>query len=247
MKSDLPFAGEPGLPSQRALRVREMFERVAPRYDLMNRLMTGGQDVRWRRQVIQRAGLKNSARLLDLGAGTGDLSREALRQSPGCRLFAADFSLGMMQAGQKQSAVDLRWSAADALNLPFPDQTFDAVVSGFLLRNVVDLPRALREQFRILKPGGRMVALDTTRPQPSPLSPFMRFHMRRVIPFLGNLLTGQRDAYVYLPSSSEQFLSAEDLLEQVQAAGFQRAGFQRLMFGAVALHWGRKEDFDHRS
>src|SRR5690606_15280014 len=123
-KSDLPFAGEQEPPSPRAVRVREMFERVAPRYDLMNRLMTGGQDVRWRRQVIRRAGLKNSDRLLDLGAGTGDLSREALCQAPSCRPFAADFSLGMMQAGQKQSAVDLCWSAADALNLPFPDQTF---------------------------------------------------------------------------------------------------------------------------
>ena len=242
MKSDLLLGEEQDPSSPRAVRVREMFERVAPRYDLMNRLMTGGQDVRWRRQVIRRAGLNNQDRLLDLGAGTGDLSREALRQAPGCRPFAADFSLGMMQAGQKQSEPALCWTAADALNLPFPDQTFDAVVSGFLLRNVVDLPRALREQFRVLKPGGRMVALDTTRPQPSPLSSLMRFHMRRVIPFLGNLLTGQKEAYVYLPSSSEQFLSAEDLLECVQAAGFRRVGFRRLMFGAVALHWGLKED-----
>lgn len=224
----------------RAAGVREMFERVAPRYDLMNRLMTGGQDVRWRKQVIRLSGIQQGGVLLDLGAGTGDLSREALRQVPGCRPISADFTLGMMRAGQKLPGPALRWSAADALNLPFSEEAFDAVVSGFLLRNVVDLPRALREQYRVLKPGGRMVALDTTRPRPSLLTPFMHVYMRRIIPLLGSVLTGQRDAYAYLPRTSEHFLTAEELLALVHAAGFAEAGFRRLMFGAVALHWGRK-------
>lgn len=240
MKGSVLLDREPKGTAARAAGVRAMFERVAPRYDLMNRLMTGGQDTRWRRQVIELAHIPRGGLLLDLGAGTGDLSREALRRQPGCRPVAADFTLGMMLAGQKHPGPRLRWSAADALNLPFPDRTFDVVVSGFLLRNMVDLPRALREQYRVLKPGGRMVALDTTPPRPSPLLPFMQFYMQRVIPLLGSLLAGQREAYTYLPQSSEQFLTAEALLKEVEAAGFEQAGLRRVMFGAAALHWGVK-------
>ncbi len=230
----------PSVQAERARSVQAMFQRVAPRYDLMNRLMTGGQDVAWRKLVIKLAQIPPGGRLLDLGAGTGDLTREALRQQPDCDPVAADFTLNMMLVGKRQPGPALKWSAADALNLPFSDESFDGLVSGFLLRNVVDLPRALREQYRVLKPGRRMVALDTTRPKPSLLSPFIRFHMRRVIPFLGGLLTGQRDAYVYLPSTSEAFLSAEELQEHIREAGFREVGFHRLMFGTVAIHWAVK-------
>jgi demethylmenaquinone methyltransferase/2-methoxy-6-polyprenyl-1,4-benzoquinol methylase len=226
--------------AERARSVQAMFERIAPRYDLMNRLMTGGQDIRWRRMVIRLAQIPPGGRLLDLGAGTGDLTREALRQAPSCRPIAADFTLGMMLAGKQISGAKIDWSAADALNLPFPDESFDVVVSGFLLRNVVDISRALGEQYRVLKPGGRVVTLDTTQPRPSLLSPFIRLHMRHIIPFLGGLLTGQRDAYVYLPETSEHFLLAEDLLERFKATGFSDTGFQRLMFGTVAIHHARK-------
>ncbi len=241
MKVDtsLPHTGERD-PQERARYVQSLFQQIAPRYDLMNRLMTGGQDVHWRQQVIRRAALPPGGRLLDLGAGTGDLSREALRQYPNSHPFAADFTLGMMFVGKEQSGENFPWSCADALQLPFPDQSFDAIVSGFLLRNVVNLDQALREQYRVLRPGGRMVALDTTRPRPSVLSPFIRFHMHHVIPFLGGLLTGQRDAYIYLPTSSENFLLAEDLKARIEACGFNQAGFQRLMFGTTAIHWGVK-------
>lgn len=238
MKTDVLPSSE--APAARAARVKAMFERIAPRYDLMNRLMTGGQDIRWRRMVIDLAQVPPGGRLLDLGAGTGDLTREALRQQPDCRPIAADFTLGMMQAGKLLPGPRISWSAADALNLPFPDASFDAVVSGFLLRNVVDLPRALHEQYRVLRPGGRMVTLDTTRPRASLLSPLIHIYMRRVIPLMGGLLTGERDAYVYLPETSENFLLAEDLLELIRKSGFEQAGFKRLMFGTVAVHWGRK-------
>ncbi len=225
---------------ERAASLQAKFQRIAPRYDLLNHLMTGGQDVRWRRQVIRLAALPHDGRLLDLGAGTGDLTREALRQFPGCHPISADFTLGMMQAGQHLPGPVLRWSCADALSLPFPDASFDAVVSGFLLRNVVDLPRALSEMYRVLKPGGRMVALDTTRPRRSLLSPFIRFHMHRLIPLLGSLLAGAQDAYTYLPDTSERFLPAEDLRALIAEAGFCEPGFRRLMFGTVAIHWGMK-------
>jgi demethylmenaquinone methyltransferase/2-methoxy-6-polyprenyl-1,4-benzoquinol methylase len=223
---------------ERARYVHNVFGRVARRYDLMNRLMTAGQDVRWRREAIRRLGLRPGERLLDLGTGTGDLGREALRQQADLHLAAADFSLAMMLAGQASGA--LPWLNADALRLPFPEGCFDAVVSGFLLRNVGDLVTALKEQYRILKPGGRIVILETTRPKSGLLSPFVRFHMRVVIPWIGGLVSGNPEAYHYLPASSEAFLPAEELAGRMAEAGFREVGFQRRMAGTIAIHWGRK-------
>jgi demethylmenaquinone methyltransferase/2-methoxy-6-polyprenyl-1,4-benzoquinol methylase len=219
-------------------RVQQMFTQIAPRYDLMNRIMTGGQDVRWRQEVVRRARLFPGARLLDLGAGTGDLTREALRQQPDCLPVAGDFTLAMMRRGRRPSdPARLTWTAADALALPFATASFDALVSGFLLRNVADLPAALREQRRVLRPGGRWVSLDTTIPATSILSPFIRIYLNLVIPTLGKLLTGQAAAYRYLPDSTQHFLEPETLAVRIAQAGFQQVGFQRLMFGTVAIHW----------
>ena len=168
---------------QRARYVQDMFTSISARYDLMNRLMTFGQDIRWRKEVIHRAWLPPGGRLLDLGSGTGDLAREALRQSPDCRVVAADFTLQMMRTGKTRlerhpsRQPSPLWSAADALQLPFPDGSFDAVVSGFLMRNVVNREQALIEQLRVLAPGGRIVILDTTRPARSLLSPLIHLHM----------------------------------------------------------------------
>jgi len=223
---------------ERAHYVQSMFTRIAHRYDLMNRLMTGGQDTRWRREVIQLAKLTKTASLLDLGTGTGDLAREALTQVPQARVTAADFTLEMMRVGKKNGP--LNFSSADALNLPFKENTFDAVVSGFLMRNVTDVQQALKEQFRILKPGGRIAVLDTTRPKKNILSPFIKFHMHVIIPAVGGLLSGMRDAYTYLPDTTEGFLTAEELTVRMVAVGFKRVQFKRLMFGTIAIHWGGK-------
>jgi demethylmenaquinone methyltransferase/2-methoxy-6-polyprenyl-1,4-benzoquinol methylase len=224
---------------ERAVYVQGMFTRIAKRYDLMNRLMTGFQDVRWRRLVVQLAGLRPDASLLDLGAGTGDLAREALRQQPAAHVTAADFTLEMMRVGQRNET-RLNWSAADALFLPFADESFDAAVSGFLMRNVIDLHKALCEQFRVLKSGGRVVILDTTRPKKNLLSPFIWIHMHFVIPMLGRLISGEGDAYKYLPDTTENFVTAEKMSALMASVGFKKVGFERLMFGTIAIHWAEK-------
>jgi demethylmenaquinone methyltransferase / 2-methoxy-6-polyprenyl-1,4-benzoquinol methylase len=225
--------------------VQDIFTRIAPRYDLMNRLMTAGQDIQWRKQVIRQAKLRPNSRLLDLGAGTGDLSREALIQQPETKVIAADFTLEMMRVGQRQSLElgrngSLPWSAADALSLPFGDKTFDAIVSGFLMRNVGDIQQALKEQYRTLKPGGRIVILDTTKPKRNLFSPLIWLHMHLVIPLLGGMISGFKDAYNYLPDSTEGFVTAKELAVRMAAVGFKQINFERHMFDTIAIHWGIK-------
>jgi demethylmenaquinone methyltransferase/2-methoxy-6-polyprenyl-1,4-benzoquinol methylase len=233
--------------NQRAKYVQGMFTRIASNYDLMNRLMTFGQDAAWRKEVIRRAKIsKKTSWLLDVGAGTGDLGFEAINQNPALTSVEADFTFEMLRVGQDRVKHDrlkqkISWSAADALMLPYPKNTFDAVVSGFLMRNVTDLPLAIQEQYRVLKPGGRILILDTTRPRKSFLSPLIRFHMHTVIPLLGRFISGEADAYQYLPDSSEAFLPAEVLAARLIANGFRQVGFCRLNFNTVAIHWGVKE------
>ncbi len=225
---------------QHAQSVRSMFSRIAPHYDHMNRLMTIGQDVCWRQEVVRRTILPPNGVLLDLGAGTGDLAAEVRHQFPESQVVAADFTLEMMQVGRAVKNANLTWAGADALYLPFPTCSFDAVVSGYLLRNVSALSEALREQLRVLKPGGRIVALDTTRPPHNLLTPFINIHLHTVIPGLGRLLTGDAQAYTYLPDSTQGFLTAEQLAVRLVQVGFHQVGFRRLFFGTMAIHWGIK-------
>ncbi|MEP7289137.1 MAG: ubiquinone/menaquinone biosynthesis methyltransferase [Chloroflexota bacterium] len=225
----------------RANAVRDIFSRIAPRYDLMNKIMTGGFDRIWRRFVIQQAQIPINGKMLDIATGTGDIAFEALAQIEGVTAVGADFVPMMMLFGQKRPGGGrVRWSAADALNLPFADQSFDAVTHGFLLRNVIDIPRALAEQRRVIKPGGRMVCLDTTPPPDNWLRPFLLFYLTVIIPTIGTLLTGQRDAYTYLPKSTVGFKTPEALAQLMREAGFEDVQFKRFMFNTIAIHWGAK-------
>jgi demethylmenaquinone methyltransferase/2-methoxy-6-polyprenyl-1,4-benzoquinol methylase len=227
--------------TQRATYVQNMFTRIAGRYDLMNRLMTFGQDISWRKQVVKLAALPANGKLLDLGTGTGDLAAEAQSQSPSILPIGGDFTIEMMRVGKHDPARSaIRFAGTDALNLPFPDNTFEAVTSGYLMRNVIDVNRAWAEQYRVLKPGGRVVCLDTTPPPRNLLYPFINFHLHVIIPLMGRLLTGASDAYTYLPDTTENFLPADKLAERMKQVGFKNVQYKRLMFNTMAIHWGEK-------
>ncbi|MGH2536374.1 MAG: ubiquinone/menaquinone biosynthesis methyltransferase [Candidatus Promineifilaceae bacterium] len=221
--------------------VRGMFARIAGRYDLMNRLMTAGQDRRWRRFVVARARLPQAGRLLDVATGTGDIAAEALRQHPAALAVGADFTPEMMQAGRRApSRAGVRWLAADALALPFAGEQFDAAVSGFLMRNVGDVAAALTEQVRVLRPGGWLVILESSPPKDNWLRPLIRFHLNTVIPALGRLVAGESAAYRYLPETTQAFQSPEALAAAMRAAGLVQVAYRLFMFGAIAVHEGQK-------
>ena len=227
--------------SERATFVRRMFADISGRYDLMNRLMTFGQDMAWRREVVARVHLPSGGRFLDLGAGTGDLGLEMLRRDPQAQVVAADFTPEMMQVGRRRPRGErIGWVAADAQHLPFAADTFDGSASGYLLRNVADPGATLTEQRRVLRPGRNALSLDTTPPARNAYLPILKIYLHAIIPWIGRLVTGSRLAYVYLPESTESFMPAEDLAELWRESGFARVGFRRRMLGTMAIHWGTK-------
>jgi demethylmenaquinone methyltransferase / 2-methoxy-6-polyprenyl-1,4-benzoquinol methylase len=226
---------------ERALYVQDMFARIAGRYDLMNRLMTLGQDVTWRRFVIAQAQLPVNGRLLDIATGTGEIALEGQALVPGLQAVGGDFTLEMMRIG-KQIPVrqSIRWVGADTLALPFAGDTFDAVTSGFLMRNVIDVEQAFAEQLRVTKPGGRVVVLESSPPKRNLLRPFILIHLNYVIPLLGRLVTGEGDAYRYLPDSTQQFRDPDTLAAVMRQMGFVDVTYELFMFGTIAIHAGRK-------
>ncbi len=226
---------------ERAQYVQGMFARISTRYDLMNRLMTGGRDIAWRREVIRLAQLKPEARLLDVATGTGDILIEALRQQPRVLAIGSDFTFEMMITGKsKEGAQAVRWNTADALHLPFPDNTFDAVTSGFGVRNFIDREQAFREQRRVVRPGGRVICLEISKPPRNLLRPFFLFFFSKLVPLLGGVISGQRDAYTYLPQSVNEFLTPDELEAIMEGAGLHEVRYKRLMMSAVAIHIGIK-------
>jgi demethylmenaquinone methyltransferase/2-methoxy-6-polyprenyl-1,4-benzoquinol methylase len=218
-------------------RVRAMFGRIAGRYDLMNRLMTLGRDRSWRRATVDAVAPTAGSRALDLGCGTGDLTIELARA--GARLTVGLDPVPAMLAAAAEKVGDGRGVAlveGDGLRLPFGDAVFEVVASGFVMRNVADLPAALREQRRVLRPGGRVAILELT-PLTFPVAAqLFRLYFHRLVPLVGGLIAGDRGAYSYLPASVDRFPDARRLAAMLVAAGFERVRYRRFMLGTVALH-----------
>jgi demethylmenaquinone methyltransferase/2-methoxy-6-polyprenyl-1,4-benzoquinol methylase len=213
--------------------VREMFDRIAPVYDAMNRAMTVGLDRRWRAETA-RAVVTPGDRVLDACCGTGDLALAALEA--GGRVTGVDFSERMLERARAKSEA-VEWVQGDALALPFADASFEAATVGFGVRNLDDLERGLRELRRVLVPGGRLAILEITRPR-GPLRPFYRLWFDGLVPLAGKLLPGG-SAYTYLPASVRRFPEAEDLAELLGGGGFEDVRYRHFAGGIVALHTGK--------
>jgi demethylmenaquinone methyltransferase / 2-methoxy-6-polyprenyl-1,4-benzoquinol methylase len=213
--------------------VRTMFDRIAPVYDAMNRIMTLGLDLRWRRLTAESAVFRGD-RVLDAACGTGDLALADLRAGA-ARVTGLDFSENMLaRARRKSSVVD--WVQGDLLALPFADDTFDAATVGFGVRNVADLPLALRELQRVLRPGGRLGILEITQPR-GVLRPFFSLWFDRIVPLVGRALPGG-EAYSYLPASVKRFPDTESLAALLRESGFREVRYRLLAGSIVALHTG---------
>jgi demethylmenaquinone methyltransferase/2-methoxy-6-polyprenyl-1,4-benzoquinol methylase len=213
--------------------VRTMFDRIAPVYDVMNRVMTAGLDVRWRR-LTARAVVEPGDRVLDAACGTGDLAI-ADRKAGAVQVTGLDFSERMLERARRK-APEVEWVQGDMLALPFDDASFDAATVGFGVRNVADLELSLRELRRVLRPGGRVAILEITQPR-GVLRPFFSLWFDRVVPLLGKLLPGGA-AYTYLPASVKRFPGAEELGELMRSAGFGDVQFRLFGGTIVALHTG---------
>jgi demethylmenaquinone methyltransferase/2-methoxy-6-polyprenyl-1,4-benzoquinol methylase len=210
--------------------VQRMFDRIAPVYDAMNRVMTAGLDRRWRRITVEQA-VRPGDHALDACCGTGDLAIAARKR--GASVVGLDFSERMLERARAKRG-DVEWVRGDLLALPFENESFDAVTVGFGVRNVEDLPAALVEMRRVLRPGGRVGILEITRPR-GVLAPFYRLWFDRLVPMLGRMLPGG-SAYTYLPASVRRFPGPEELSSLLSAAGFARARVRLFAGGIVALH-----------
>jgi demethylmenaquinone methyltransferase/2-methoxy-6-polyprenyl-1,4-benzoquinol methylase len=216
-----------------------MFTRIAGRYDLMNSLMTAGRHHAWRRAVARAVAAAPPGPVLDLATGTGDLALAVKALGPGRLVVGADFSETMLRrAGAKLGARGARVPllAADALTLPFPARTFACVTSAFLLRNLEDLAGGLAEMRRVARPGGRIVALDIVRPAVPVWGALFGLYFHRVVPAIGALVAGDRQAYTYLPRSVDRFPGPAALADLMAAAGLRDVRWRTLGLGTVALH-----------
>ena len=220
---------------------QELFTQIARRYDLVNHLMTGWRDSAWRRYAAKQLLISSSARLLDIGCGNGQLVQEILKQYPDTHPVAADLTQAMLEVGQERDKTGkIQWVGTNSIFLPFEEDLFDGVISGFLIRNLSDIIQGLKEQYRVLKPGGRIAILETCRPRQHLLSPLIKLYMNTVMPILGGIVTGQKGAYTYLNKSTAGFLRAEELAAYLAAVGFKKVAYKEFALGTVAVHWGEK-------
>jgi len=225
---------------ERARQIQRMFARITQRYDLMNRVMTGGRDQAWRRMAARELRLGARGLVLDLATGTGDLAFAVREAYPDARVVAMDFSETILREGVRKARLrgeqGTAWGVGDALALPFPSATFDGCTNAFLIRNVVDLPLCLREMKRVVKPGGRVVCMEITHPQMPIFKQLFAIYFYKLVPIVGGLIAGDPKAYSYLPNSLTRFPPAEPLKRIMQEAGYRDVRYRLMGLGTMAIH-----------
>ncbi|KXU38966.1 bifunctional demethylmenaquinone methyltransferase/2-methoxy-6-polyprenyl-1,4-benzoquinol methylase [Ventosimonas gracilis] len=232
--------------SEKAAKVAEVFHSVAARYDLMNDLMSAGIHRLWKRLTIELSAVRPGQRVLDIAGGTGDLARQfALRVGAEGEVVLADINASMLEMGRSKLldagvAGNLRFVQADAEQLPFSDNCFDCVSIAFGLRNVTHKEKALESMLRVLKPGGRLLVLEFSKPRHALLGKLYDAYSFRILPKLGQLVAGDEDSYRYLAESIRMHPPQEALKAMMQTAGFARVSFHNMTGGIVALHRGIK-------
>lgn len=228
-------------PSEKRAYTRDLFARLAFRYELTNVVMSMGQVGFWRRLAVDQAHVPDGGWALDVATGEGGLARALVRRWPGLRVVGLDFSpemLRMARAGAVGGPID--WTEGDALSLPFPDGFFDVTINGFMLRNVTDVESTLAEQARVVRPGGRVICLEMTWPRNRLFRPLFQMYFYGLVPLMGWLLTRQMDAYRYLPRSVKAFMSPDELAATLRRVGLRDVSYRALSFGTVTLHVGVK-------
>ncbi|NTV62016.1 MAG: ubiquinone/menaquinone biosynthesis methyltransferase [Oscillochloris sp.] len=231
--------------SEKAAYVERMFARIAPGYDRMNRIMTFGLDQGWRRLMVERIAPPVGGDALDVGTGTGDFLPELSAWLRSGRVVGVDFTVAMMAAGSPKidalaASGQAGFVGGDALKLPFPDNSFDAITTGFMLRNVTDIGQALAEMYRVARSGAMMACIEVARPRYALLRLGHWVYFEGVVPWIGQLFGGDRRAYTYLPQSARNFPPPDRLAELMRAAGWQHVSYQLVGLGAAAIHIGAK-------
>lgn len=230
-------------PEDKQIDVQAMFSAIAPRYDVLNRLLSLGVDRRWRAQAARAALRGGASRVLDVATGTGDLAFTLAALAPDAEIVGVDFAEPMLErarakAGERTGRV--RFQTGDGAALAFPGASFDAITIAYGLRNFADIDAGLREFFRVLAPGGRLVVLEFPPPPRGPLGRLYRLYFRRVLPAIGGLVSGRGAAYRYLPASVLAFPAPDALAERMTAAGFRDVHYRLQTFGISAIHVGEK-------
>ena len=226
--------------SEKATYVRGMFDRIAPRYDLMNAVMTMGQHQQLRRVAARLAHPPRNGLALDLATGTGDFAVALQDVEPTVRVIGIDFAIEMMRLGQSKYESRVKFAASDMAQLPFANCQFDCLVNGFVLRNVAEVRGAFAEMYRVLKTDGPAVSLEITTPRTPIWSNIFGLYFDRVMPRIGGTLSGNADAYRYLPQSVRDFIRPEQVCETMREVGFREVSFKRLMLGTMAVYVGLK-------
>ena len=224
---------------------REMFTSIAPKYDFLNRLLSVGRDKYWRQRAIDLLDPMGKERILDVATGTGDMVIEVAKRNLSVQIFGIDFSQRMLDLGRIKiaqrgynQAVSLHIGSGECL--PFADESFDGVICAFGIRNFADVQLGLREFFRVLKPGGRVVVLEFSIPQNQFLKTAYEWYFNIILPKIGNIISGHLNAYSYLPESVANFPSQKKFIKWIEKIGFKKVSFSELTFGIVSIHRGYK-------